>query len=350
MRGPRHISAAIKVLFMIKTGMPSLAGGERSHRHDHEAADWTRLPGQPDISVGIVTFNHEAYLAQALDSVLLQDISCSYEVVIYEDCSSDRTREIALDYQRRFPDRIRVLYSDRNLGVAENVRRGLAACRGRYIAGLDGDDFWTHPQKLQKQFQALEARPEINLCITRGHRLMPDGSMELDWDFGDQDRIVPQRELLKRPGMISASASAFYRASTIHGSPDWIFNAPVMDLFHMLAGTSPNGAYYLAYDAIAYRVLARGSWTEEWSDGFDKIKVEYSRKMLDNLKKAEIDFIIPSSILRSARNVPRFIVGRDALARRDIGTAFRHLRHLSPSYMLLLIRGRIEKRWPQRKL
>jgi glycosyltransferase involved in cell wall biosynthesis len=310
-------------------------------RHDHEAADWSRLAKRPDISVGVVTYNHEPYLAQALDSVLEQDVSCSYEIVVYEDCSTDNTRQIALAYQRRFPDRIRVLYSERNLGVAENVRRGLPSCRGRYIAGLDGDDFWTDQGKLQKQFEALEARPEINLCITRGHRLMPDGRMERDWDYGDHDRVVPQRELLGRGGMVFPSGSAFYRADVIHGSPDWIFDAPVMDFFHMLAGTSPGGAFYLARDAVAYRIMAAGSWSQAQSDQFDQIKVQYSRQMLNCLLQAGREFRLPRSTLRFVTSGPHLTIGRDALSRGDLRLAVHHLRHVSPSHLLLLLQARL---------
>jgi glycosyltransferase involved in cell wall biosynthesis len=310
-------------------------------RHDHEAADWSRLAKRPDISVGIVTYNHEPYLAQALDSVLEQEVSCSYEIVVYEDCSTDNTRQIALDYQRRFPDRIRVVYSERNLGVAENVRRGLPACRGRYLAGLDGDDFWTDPLKLQKQFEALEARPGVNLCITRGHRLMPDGRMEVDWDYGDHDRTVPQRELLGRGGMVFPSGSAFYRAAILHGSPDWIFDAPVMDFFHMLAGTSPGGAFYLARDCVAYRIMSIGSWSHSQNDQFDTIKVHYSRRMLDHLRLAGREFRLPRSTLRFVTSGPHLTLGRDALSRGNVRLAFHHLRQISLHHLIRLVRAKI---------
>src|SRR4030088_1685053 len=100
------------------------------------------------LSVMMITYNHERFIAQAITSVLAQRVNFDYEIVVGEDCSTDGTREILMDFHRRFPDRIVPLLRDQNIGAMRNVEATLAACRGRYLAVLEGDDYWTCEEKL----------------------------------------------------------------------------------------------------------------------------------------------------------------------------------------------------------
>jgi glycosyltransferase involved in cell wall biosynthesis len=118
---------------------------------------------RPVVSVRLITYNHAPYIAQAIDSILSQRTSHPYEVIIGEDCSTDGTREIALEYQARYPDLVRVVTSDRNVGARANSLRANAACRGKYLAFCDGDDYWHSSTKLQKQVDLLEAYPDVGL-------------------------------------------------------------------------------------------------------------------------------------------------------------------------------------------
>jgi glycosyltransferase involved in cell wall biosynthesis len=307
-------------------------------RHDLEASDPSQLVPRPDVSVGIVTYNHERYIAQAIESVLAQRTSLSFEVVIYEDCSTDATRTIALDYQRRHPDKIRVLYSAANVGVGENVRRGIASYRGRYAAGLDGDDFWTDPLKLQTQFDALEALPDVNLCFTRAAAVWPDGSRKSGWNYGAHDRLIPRSELLKTPGIVVPTSSLFFRTHVLHESASWIFEAPVIDLFHVLAGVSPNGAYYVAREMAAYRVLADGSWSSEQAARYHSTKVVHSHRLLRALSLAEQSFGIQPRELKLLRGLPHYVLARDAVAKGDYRGALWHMARIGTRYPMVRIR------------
>jgi glycosyltransferase involved in cell wall biosynthesis len=109
------------------------------------------------------TYNHEAYLAEAISSVVSQKTSFPFEVIIGEDCSTDATRRIALEYQQRHPDKLRVLSSNRNVGPRSNVRRMRKAWRGRYIASCEGDDYWLSENKLERQVAFLESHPQYGL-------------------------------------------------------------------------------------------------------------------------------------------------------------------------------------------
>jgi glycosyltransferase involved in cell wall biosynthesis len=119
---------------------------------------------QPLVSVHIITYNQASYIADALEGALRQQTDFGVEIVVGEDCSTDGTREIVLDYERRYPERIRVITSERNVGIHANSLRTGAACRGKYLAFCEGDDYWTDPHKLQKQVDFLETHPGYSLC------------------------------------------------------------------------------------------------------------------------------------------------------------------------------------------
>ena len=107
------------------------------------------------VSVCMITYNHERFIAQAVESALMQETDFDYEIVIGEDCSTDGTRQVLLDLHDRHPDRIRLLLREKNIGASHNFVGTLEACRGEYVAFLDGDDYWTCPNKLQKQANSI---------------------------------------------------------------------------------------------------------------------------------------------------------------------------------------------------
>lgn len=119
------------------------------------------------VSVCLITYNHEDFIAAALDGVLMQETDFEVEILVGEDCSPDRTRDIVISYQQRYPERIRPLLREQNMGSSRNFVDTLQACKGEYVALLDGDDYWTDPMKLQKQVAYLDAHPDFSLC---GHR------------------------------------------------------------------------------------------------------------------------------------------------------------------------------------
>ena len=128
------------------------------------------------LSVIMTTYNHERYIAQAIESVLRQQTSFRIEIVIGEDCSTDRTLNIALDYQAQYPEAIHIVRSEKNVGWRENYRRTIEAAKGKYIAMLDGDDYFTHRKKLQMQVDMLEADEGMGMCYTRSERIDESGT------------------------------------------------------------------------------------------------------------------------------------------------------------------------------
>ncbi|MGA2606406.1 MAG: glycosyltransferase [Terriglobia bacterium] len=122
-----------------------------------EVANPDRLVRDPLVSVVMITYNHEPYIAQAIEGVVSQETDFPIELIIGEDCSTDRTREIVLEFQRRYPEIIRVLFSGKNVGMQTNGTRTILAARGEYMAICEGDDWWHRRDKLQLQIRAFRA-------------------------------------------------------------------------------------------------------------------------------------------------------------------------------------------------
>jgi glycosyltransferase involved in cell wall biosynthesis len=120
----------------------------------------------PRLSVCLVTYNQEFFIERAIESVIAQQTAFAFELVIGEDCSTDGTRAICEQYRDKYPDIIRLLPSDRNLGLKENFLRTFRACRGEYIAYLEGDDYWLSDNKLQMQADMLDSDREVSLVHT----------------------------------------------------------------------------------------------------------------------------------------------------------------------------------------
>ena len=136
----------------------------------------------PLVSVSIVTYNHKPYIRKAIEGALNQKTSFPFEIVIGEDQSTDGTREIVLSYQQNYPHRIRVITSDRNVGGRDNSHRTDRACRGKYIAWCEGDDYWHDPYKLQKQVDCLETHPDVGLVHGGADTYYVESNRRIRWN------------------------------------------------------------------------------------------------------------------------------------------------------------------------
>src|SRR4051794_40136404 len=107
--------------------------------------------GTPKVSVLLITYNHEKYLAQALEGALMQKADFAFEILVGEDCSKDGTRVIVEEYARRYPGIVRPFYPASNLGAVANFWSLYRMARGKYFTMLEGDDYWISPDKLRLQ-------------------------------------------------------------------------------------------------------------------------------------------------------------------------------------------------------
>lgn len=126
----------------------------------------------PLVSVIVLTYNQQNTVAQAIDSVLAQQCGFPYEIILADDGSGDQTPSVCREYAARFPDRIRLMLSERNRGLVENYFEAVLHARGKYIADCAGDDFWTATDRLRRQVDILEKEPDISI-------------VHADWNYYD---------------------------------------------------------------------------------------------------------------------------------------------------------------------
>lgn len=119
----------------------------------------------PTLSVCIRSYNQESYIGKAIESALLQRTNFDFEVIISDDNSSDKTKEIISVYQANYPNRIRCIFGDCNIGGPLNLKRSIEASSAKYLAFLDGDDYYTDKYKLQKQVDFLESHNDYSACF-----------------------------------------------------------------------------------------------------------------------------------------------------------------------------------------
>jgi glycosyltransferase involved in cell wall biosynthesis len=213
----------------------------------------------PLVTVFLTTYNHGRFVAEALDSVLAQETAFDVSVVVLEDCSTDNTRTIVKDYQRRAPDRIRLVLNATNLCSNAPLARELAACHSPYAAFLDGDDYWTSPLKLQKQVDFLEAHPECAICYHQVTILHEDGSrLPWTWRHGEQKPVSTLRDLLL--GNFIPGCSPMIRRPLVERLPAWFDESESGDwpLYIMYAHHGTIG--YLPENLGVYRVHSGGIW------------------------------------------------------------------------------------------
>ncbi|NIJ53794.1 glycosyltransferase family 2 protein [Dyadobacter arcticus] len=130
------------------------------------------------VSVCVITYNHEKFVAKMLDSLLMQQTTFDYEIIVGDDCSKDNTASILKDYEQRYPGKVRLLLQPKNLGLNGkfNALQTFAMAKGEYIAQFDGDDYLTSPHKLQKQVEMLDVNPHYSASYHNAMAIYDDNS------------------------------------------------------------------------------------------------------------------------------------------------------------------------------
>ena len=123
------------------------------------------------VSACLITYNHEDYIVKCIEGALSQVVDFEYEIVIGDDKSTDKTLKICEEYASKYPDKIRLIKRDVNLGMMSNWIDTIKSCQGKYIAICEGDDYWTDPLKLQKQVVFLEKNEDYGLIYTNANIL-----------------------------------------------------------------------------------------------------------------------------------------------------------------------------------
>lgn len=229
-------------------------------------------PG-PTVSVLLLAYNLEQYIAQALDSVLMQEVEFPYEIVVAEDNSTDNTRMIIQQYAQRHPNIVRPIFRPHNLGMNVNFARTLPACRGQYVALLDADDYWTSPHKLRSQVELLQANPHFSFCFHNVAVLYEDGDHPTHPFHMSQpayylSRTIPAAVLSLEdllPGNFIQTCSVVFRNGLFDALPDWFCDMPTYDWPLHIFNAQRGPFAYIDEVWGVYRVHQRGLWSTQMS-------------------------------------------------------------------------------------
>jgi glycosyltransferase involved in cell wall biosynthesis len=242
------------------------------------------MPDNPLISILMITYNHEKYIAQAIESVLMQQVNFKYEIVIGEDCSTDRTKDIVVDYQEKYRDRIKLLLQAKNAGMHRNFIDTYYSCRGKYIALLEGDDYWTDPHKLQKQVEFLEKNPDFAICFHNMQIIYEDEPHRNRLSNINQQEITTIENLAY--GNYIYTASCVFR-KYLSEIPDWFYQCPVGDYPLHLLNAQYGKIKFIDEVMGIYRVHKGGIWEnkswsyrcEKWVELLENIKNKFDKNI-----------------------------------------------------------------------
>lgn len=207
------------------------------------------------VSVFMITYNHEKFVGQAIESIVTQKVNFDFELVVGEDFSTDNTFAICKQYADQYPDIVKLLPSDKNYGVMGNTVRVLHACTAKYIAMCEGDDYWCDPNKLQKQVDFLEANPDFTICFT--DIIVKD---EMGWNrpesyyfpkpnkdvFTIEDFILSEMNIIPTPTMV-------FKNVLPNPLPDFYKQAMVGDMGIQLFAADKGKAKWLNEKMAVYR-------------------------------------------------------------------------------------------------
>jgi glycosyltransferase involved in cell wall biosynthesis len=308
-------------------------------------AAWQGDRARPMVSVVCTAFNHEAYIDDAIKGFLIQETTFPFEVIIHDDASTDRTADKIRAFQHRYPNIIKCIYQSEN--QYSKGRRPLLhtfhLSRGKYIAICEGDDFWISETKLQKQYEAMVERPDINICIHSAYAEANElGRTYTQFGFAsDAATVLPAAQVIKGRGGFCATASIMITSAFAKNLPPWLEQAPVLDLFIQALGAFDSGALYVPDILCVYRLRTPGSWTNRLAAAYISLAWLSSYEVALNNLDRETGGLYRDDIARQAAVV--YYKGAKSSLRSGkkddflerIVKSFQYYPHLTPGQLVL---------------
>jgi glycosyltransferase involved in cell wall biosynthesis len=258
-----------------------ISAGALSEKPDRAGiADLHVVPRRPKVSIMLITYNHEKYIAQALESVLMQETEYDYEINVIEDCSTDRTQEIVMEYVRKYPHIVKPHFNAKNIGnrmTQKNFYRGFFTLTGDYLAILEGDDYWSSPHKLQKQISFLEANPDFAICACNTVKVYDDGSKDPHrFLYYGQKADATIEDVIRLMFFFHLTGVMF--RNVFKGIPPRQYrNKRSCDIFITISHAQFGKAHHIDEDMAIYRAHTAGKFSnrpkvEEWMFDIDGLR------------------------------------------------------------------------------
>lgn len=229
------------------------------------------------VSIICNAYNHESYIAKCLDGFVMQKTNFKFEILIHDDASTDNTASIIRAYETQYPDLLKPIYQTEN----QYSKRGVARfqyprVKGKYIAICEGDDYWTDPLKLQKQYEAMEAHPEVDICVHAAQRINEKTKKTSLIAPRRQNAVIPTEDVILGGGAYVATNSIFFRASIMDSMPP--FRRMIdLDYIIQIHGSLRGGMLYLNDCMSVYRYMSPESWTVRTSQNIQQYETHRKR-------------------------------------------------------------------------
>lgn len=217
---------------------------------------------EPMVTVRTSTYQHGPYIKDCIEGVLMQKTTFPIEFIIGEDFSTDGTREIVFEYAKKYPDIIRVITADYNIGMRANGYRCRRKYRGKYIAICEGDDYWTDPYKLQKQVDFMERNADYSMCVHAAEYVYTNREKVQKYPEAKSQEISTDK-LIEKGGGYFATSSYFFKPFNTRDLPGWLSNVPTGDYYVTLIAALHGKVYYINDVMSCYRVKSEGSWSSQ---------------------------------------------------------------------------------------
>ncbi len=268
-----------------------------------------------ELSVVLLTYNHAPYVVEALRSVQAQDLTGAWEVLVADDCSPDGTGELARLSAEDDP-RVRVLETSENLGMQGNLRRALKQARGRYVAFLEGDDYWASTSKLSTLRDLLDSNAKYSSVSHLTEVLVESTGERMIFGHGfDHRKQIDFGDVIA--GVFPHASSLMFRRSLLQTTPEWFDDLSAADwaICGLLAASGPIGVHREVMSV--YRKNEASTWTPQ---------PQLERKLLhlEGLKAFGVNVPQAQPMIRRQISSAHSVVAAVAIHDRRPAIAFRH--------------------------
>jgi len=276
------------------------------------------------LNVVLVTYNQENYIRKSLESILMQNTSFEFDIIVADDCSTDSTLNIIKSYAGTSRINFRLLENSDNIGAEKNYRRSFAACDGEYIAIMEGDDFWINPRRLQTIVDFLDEYQDCSMAFNRivFYRQDTDDYTINKWQTGEDYDFITTQQLAvgNRIGNLSA---CICRKSVLDKLKPGLFDISFADWILGMALGEHGHIAYLKEPMSVYRIHGGGLWSRQnekeqidniinlardynkylgyrYNDEFTRYE-EYLKRSINKKDKLKKSDFIPPALLRALR-------------------------------------------------
>jgi glycosyltransferase involved in cell wall biosynthesis len=244
------------------------------------------------VAVWMVTYNHESYIRQAVESVMMQQTEYDFKLFIGEDCSTDNTRQICIELRDKYPNNIELFLNEKNIGATANGIQMYEVCRNsgaKYVALLEGDDYWTDKSKLQQQIQFLEANDEYSLCFHSVYR--QEGNKKREFFVTEFPDTTDIDYLLSHSGYIVTSSVVFRNGPHIVDMLKKQEDCPFGDFVVYVAAAQRGLLKFIPNRMAVYRIHATGIWMAQDQKKIFENTIAGYRMLFNQLSKKEANML-----------------------------------------------------------